>query len=58
MHFFVFYNKYPVVAVSEEWSQSAKEILRWNWCDDVMKWYDEFQIIVNLGQKYEGNLVY
>ena len=40
-------------AVSKDWSQSAREILWWNWwrCDEI-------HIIVNLGQKYEGNLGY
>ena len=52
-NFFVCYKKCPPEAVSKDWSQSAWEILWWNW------WQcDEIQIIVNLGQKYEGNLGY
>ena len=38
---------------SKGWSQSAKENVRWNWsrCDEI-------NLMVNLGQKYEGNFGY
>ena len=49
----VCYKKSPPEAFSEGWSQSAREILWWNW------WrFDEIRIIINLSQKYEGNLGY
>ena len=49
--FCVLQKKYSPEAIGEDWSQSASEILWWNWwrCDEI-------HIIVNLGQKYEGNL--
>ena len=44
------YKKSPPEAVGKKWSQSASEI-----DDDVMKF---ILYIVNLGQKFEGNLGY
>ena len=50
---FVCYKKSPIEAFGKDWSESAREILWWSW------WQcDEIHIIVNLGQKYEGNLAY
>ena len=51
--FFVCYEKSPPEAVGDDWSQSSREILWWNW------WQcHEIHVIVNLSQKYEGNLGY
>ena len=46
-------KKSPPEAAGKDWSQSAREILRWNWwrCDEI-------HVIVNFDQKYEGNWGY
>ena len=48
---FVYYKK--KCSRNKDWSQSSREILCKNWwrCDEIY-------IIVNLGQKYEGNWRY